>query len=384
MDIEDIVGFGRSNGFCPFYFAKTIAKSADLILVTSSHILSPKEKKSLKEVLQNSVVIFDGAEKLESQAEENASFVLPLETLFKAVEELSKIKALFENKGEKIPAGSNIAHGEVEGIFKDILVTEGPLKELQENFNFMMKYHRGISKKKKEEEESEGPPDPEAHLIRNAKSFNELSRFIYAYSVPEKDPSKEKDFDPLMLGISEENAQKYAARMRKVTTFVRGVKGDMVPENIEVFLSFIDYFGKIASKSQAKKAPSWDEDDRNHYKVSIEIDERGSGQLSIHLWCLLPSIGFRGVSACKARSMIFASNSIDPTDGFQNQMGVTCNELTRCPHVIDGKDQILAGFVRKYRINSGPINFSGKGRNNPRMYYDLGRIAGTLPFVLTL
>jgi hypothetical protein len=75
-DIEDIVTKGRQFRACPYFTAKDIAESADVVFCPYTYVIDKLIRESSGISLTNNVVIFDEAHNLEDQCREAASFVV--------------------------------------------------------------------------------------------------------------------------------------------------------------------------------------------------------------------------------------------------------------------------------------------------------------------
>lgn len=73
-DIEDVVSKGRQFHACPFFTAKDIAETADVVFCPYSYLIDKGIRESSGISLTNNVVIFDEAHNLEDQCREAASF----------------------------------------------------------------------------------------------------------------------------------------------------------------------------------------------------------------------------------------------------------------------------------------------------------------------
>lgn len=69
MDIEQLVKLGRSFGPCPFYTAREMASTAELVFMPYNYLIDSRTRAGLKMLtLQNAVLIFDEAHNVEVRA----------------------------------------------------------------------------------------------------------------------------------------------------------------------------------------------------------------------------------------------------------------------------------------------------------------------------
>jgi Rad3-related DNA helicase len=64
FDIEEIVEYGKENVACPFYLARELQKTAEVILMPYNYIIDPAVRKSLGISLEKAVIIIDEAHNL--------------------------------------------------------------------------------------------------------------------------------------------------------------------------------------------------------------------------------------------------------------------------------------------------------------------------------
>lgn len=73
LDIEDLVKVGQKQKCCPYFLAKELKQSADIIFMPYNYLLDPKTRRSQGIDLQNTVVLLDEAHNVEKVCEEAAS-----------------------------------------------------------------------------------------------------------------------------------------------------------------------------------------------------------------------------------------------------------------------------------------------------------------------
>ncbi|KAF4531782.1 hypothetical protein B566_EDAN011818 [Ephemera danica] len=73
LDIEDLVSAGKKQKCCPYYVAKELKSSADIVFMPYNYLLDPKARKANNIELDNCIVIFDEAHNIEKMCEESAS-----------------------------------------------------------------------------------------------------------------------------------------------------------------------------------------------------------------------------------------------------------------------------------------------------------------------
>lgn len=64
LDIEDLVGIGRTIGACPYYGSRSMVPAADLVILPYQSLLSKSSRESLGLNLKDNIVIIDEAHNL--------------------------------------------------------------------------------------------------------------------------------------------------------------------------------------------------------------------------------------------------------------------------------------------------------------------------------
>jgi hypothetical protein len=67
-DIEELADAGRKHKACPYFLARQMAQTADLVFCPYSYLLDPVVRRSMQIDLNNSVLIFDEAHNIEDVA----------------------------------------------------------------------------------------------------------------------------------------------------------------------------------------------------------------------------------------------------------------------------------------------------------------------------
>lgn len=66
LEIEQLVKLGNIRGPCPFYLAREMARTADLVFMPYNYLIDSKNRAGLNMLrLENSILIFDEAHNVE-------------------------------------------------------------------------------------------------------------------------------------------------------------------------------------------------------------------------------------------------------------------------------------------------------------------------------
>nr|CAD7589711.1 unnamed protein product [Timema genevievae] len=90
-DIEDLVRIGRQKKACPYYAARSLQDSAELIFCPYSYLIDPLIQKSMNVKLSRDVVILDEAHNIEDISRESANFSLDQEELKVAIKDITSV-----------------------------------------------------------------------------------------------------------------------------------------------------------------------------------------------------------------------------------------------------------------------------------------------------
>lgn len=97
MDIEELVHLGRTDKVCPYFFARDVSTTAELVLVPYNYLLDRSIRATLNVQWQNSVIIFDEAHNLEQVASDAASFTITSTDIAACIEELQRSIIIMQN-----------------------------------------------------------------------------------------------------------------------------------------------------------------------------------------------------------------------------------------------------------------------------------------------
>nr|CAD7431872.1 unnamed protein product [Timema monikensis] len=90
-DIEDLVRIGRQKKACPYYAARSLQDTAELIFCPYSYLIDPLIQKSMNVKLSRDVVILDEAHNIEDISRESANFSLDQAELQVAIKDITSV-----------------------------------------------------------------------------------------------------------------------------------------------------------------------------------------------------------------------------------------------------------------------------------------------------
>ena len=75
-DIQELVSWSKKEQVCPYYLARKMSKTADLLLIPYNYLLDPKLRKRHKIDIKNRILIIDEAHNVEQVCEDAYSMTL--------------------------------------------------------------------------------------------------------------------------------------------------------------------------------------------------------------------------------------------------------------------------------------------------------------------
>ena len=88
LDVEDLGALARSRGACPFYVARGLAPTADIVFAPYNYLVDPRARAGLRGInWRGAIVVFDEAHNLESVCADAASFELTGPLLAAAIDD---------------------------------------------------------------------------------------------------------------------------------------------------------------------------------------------------------------------------------------------------------------------------------------------------------
>ncbi|XP_019645194.1 PREDICTED: regulator of telomere elongation helicase 1-like [Branchiostoma belcheri] len=354
LDIEDLVKVGRKHKVCPYYMARELKSSADIIFMPYNYLLDPKSRKAHSVDLKNHIIVFDEAHNLEKMCEESSSFDLTAYDLASCVEELDNLH-------------KSVAEIEV----------------LNEKFHT----------------ESSTPPDFSAtELIKLKSMLLELEKKIDSLPLPANGSGITKPGSFLYelfaeLQITFETAPILLEVLDKVVSYATTNTGtSVVFGNKAAGVSKLGDVLKIAfshDSSAAQPGSNLANVLSNYYKVYVKPEEgfqkkskanadpwgttsskpKKQGR-TLSYWCFSPGHAMQDLARHGVHSIILTSGTLSPLESFTAEMHIDFPVHLENPHVIE-RHQVWLGMVTK-----GPdgvkLNSSYENRNSTDYINSLG------------
>ncbi|GLH05253.1 Regulator of telomere elongation helicase 1 homolog [Gryllus bimaculatus] len=81
VDINNLVQAGRRHKFCPYFAARNLITTADIILCPVNYLIDPLVRKSMNMELKGEIIVIDEAHMLDDLCRETASMIVPVSEL---------------------------------------------------------------------------------------------------------------------------------------------------------------------------------------------------------------------------------------------------------------------------------------------------------------
>ena len=360
-DIEELVQFGKSHSACPYYLAKGMQKQAEVIFLPYNYLIEPKQRKSLGIDLKNAVIIFDEGHNMETSCTEASSFDLAVSQLKQCSKEVDLCILV---------ANETLVRLDAERQLKDLQILKKLICDLitaLNNIEFPID-ERSMHK------DCEFLIDLFANLSLTHSSYSQILMIVDSCISMLSSSSYANNSKSQLQLKSFKNAI-------EVTFSVCTDSTTVPPANTTNDSNLVSLPNNLSRSS--------------HFKVHIEskdisvqsTDDQGiptsltKADITISLWCFNSSVVMRELVQAGARSIIIASGTLSPLDGFADEMGIPFAYRLENTHVIKSY-QIMVGVVHT-GPNGTKLTSAFHSRDSLAYMHDLGAaitgFAATVP-----
>eukprot|EP00035_Acanthoeca_spectabilis_P017391 m.362541 g.362541 ORF g.362541 m.362541 type:complete len:1056 (-) comp16651_c0_seq2:2355-5522(-) len=309
-DIEDLVKVGKKVKGCPYYAAKDMLNSADIVFAPYNYLIDPHIRKAMLLDVTDSVIIIDEAHNIEDSARESASLTLPVDTFNDAVTELSVMFAVSADD----PCLSSL-----------VSVTTALLAWLRTTGDAF----------------SSAPPDNGPGAGRGKGRFDESAKVLtgrQASVVFENFGITKVTVEVLMKQFTE-----YLTAEAELQQSDEVSGNKMGSRTVGTLTSLLQVLEFLLCGGDARL---------DDYKVVVErksvlVERDGHSvrelQLCLGFWCLNPAVAYSSM-ADRARTVILTSGTMSPLNTFASELGSTFPHTVEANHIIKS-DQVWAGTL---------------------------------------
>ncbi|CAG9461204.1 unnamed protein product [Pedinophyceae sp. YPF-701] len=322
-DVEELAGVGELTGGCPYFAARSMAEDAEVVLCPYQYLIDPLVRGAMNVDLEGAVVIVDEAHNIENACMEAASVEVPLEDLDNAAVRLEE-EASFANPFLYQPLSEAFRklHVWAQRVWSTLsrdgtphITWTGP--ECIGTFENL-----GIT------------ADATAQLLGHIEQIKEKLR-------EEADAAQE-------VGMHGRGR-----RGRRPSSRARGAGGSQgKAEGIKSVLPMCERL--LTCLQMAFDSPEG-ESNLRHFTFAIfgksSEEFRGAGRRGYQrydipcfaLWCNWGGVAFRQVHQ-PAHSVLLASGTLAPMEGFETELGCKFPHRIDTPHVVP-RDQVYASVI---------------------------------------
>ncbi|XP_063237432.1 regulator of telomere elongation helicase 1 homolog isoform X2 [Bacillus rossius redtenbacheri] len=331
LDIEDLVRESRKLQCCPYYIAKAVKDTADIVFMPYNYLLDPKTRHSQGIDLFNTVIILDEAHYIPKMCEEAMSFQICSTDIESAITEITQVMecAAIANLGGAT-AGSELSLDELSTL-KTMLVELG--KEIT-----------GLDL---EERDTIHPGSFVFDLLSKVELTCEKSRAVVDL------------LEKAVECLSITNPSPYQHRGVGLLKF-------------QDLLKVVFCVGVYMSKR------------RNCHKVYVTREEvstedscvqntqniTNNGKV-INYWCLSPGFGMQRLADQGVRCVLLTSGTLSPLNALVKELCIPVPVTLENPHVIR-PSQVCVGIVEA-GPDGVPLDSSYHNRDNQAYVSSLGR-----------
>ncbi|KAJ3052794.1 Fanconi anemia group J protein [Rhizophlyctis rosea] len=314
-DIEDILKVGKRIRGCPYYAARQLADSADIIFLPYNYVIDPLIREASGVDLAGNILIIDEAHNIEVASADAGSVTdLGFGKLTEAAHELDKLRIIDRDAPDE---GYSALFNLAKALAQLKMDLPGGRIESEGNTKF-------------------------SKIWAGQRILNVLEAVGITVS-PES-------FQILRLGIQTANAKLEELRNPQ-TENQRAQQEEQRPSGsiwfMQVFESIVMVFGLLAEGFAddyrlvlIKEKMSFQSKAAAKYQ---DVDMLSSSEYSLEFWCMNPAVIFRKV-ANAARSVILTSGTLSPLSSFETELGVTFTQKLEATHVV-ANDQVWAGVI---------------------------------------
>lgn len=345
LDIEDLVKVGQKHKCCPYFLAKELKQSADIVFMPYNYLLDPKTRRSQGIDLQNTVILLDEAHNVEKVCEEAASLQISSTDVAMCIDEVTAVMRDM-NKDEDLQ-NDFLSDNGVQKDFtaEDLCILKAMFLELEKAIDSIELKNR-----------TEGDTFPGGYI------FELLEKAELTHG---KEQLVIDKLDKIILYLTTTSTSPFARKGNALQKF-----SDLLRTAFTSGASVARYREKV---KRCYKVHIQVEEQRKSHKGDIwesKKPTKADGKL-ISYWCFSPGFGMEQMLEQGIRSVLLTSGTLSPLKPFISELAIPIAVQLESPHIVT-KEQVCVGVLSQGPDNH-PLNSSYNTRNDPKYIASLGR-----------
>ncbi|XP_020278263.1 regulator of telomere elongation helicase 1 homolog isoform X2 [Pseudomyrmex gracilis] len=344
LDIEDLVKVGQKQKCCPYFLAKELKQTADIIFMPYNYLLDPKTRKSQGIDLQNTVVLLDEAHNVEKVCEEAASLQISSTDVAMCIDEITAVMQDI-TKDEDLQndfLSENTAQKDFTA--EDLCILKAMFLELEKAIDSI------------ELNNTEGDTFPGGFI------FELLEKIELTHG---KEQIVIDKLEKIILYLTTTSTSPFARKGNALQKF-----SDLLRTAFNSGASVARHKEKV---KRCYKVHVQIEEQKKNYKTDVWENKKTTktdGKL-ISYWCFSPGFGMEQMVDQGVRSVILTSGTLSPLKPFISELGIPIAIQLENPHIVT-KEQVCVGILSQGPDNHS-LNSSYNTRNDPKYIASLGR-----------
>ncbi|XP_055350656.1 Fanconi anemia group J protein homolog [Paramacrobiotus metropolitanus] len=339
FDIEDLVKSGKKHRFCPYFASRELRDGAQLIFTPYNYLVDAKIRATMQISLDNAIVIFDEGHNMEDAAREAASYILQLDNLKMAIQDLQFTARELSDQAAKysMDSGEHISPAALYEIVMDLLRVlqplEGWVEEAADNLEV------GINSAANRVITGRDMIAIATRLHLGPKEFPAFKKNVEAlYNDKNATEEEQSEYGRIYAG----DAGDGPSAKKKVSSAALLLVG-----SLSVVLDYLyrnDCQHAADYNIVVVKEPISFRSDMEYFRQRKH--RRGTAipqwNITLNFWCLNPAVAFGDFKVCHA--VVLTSGTLSPMASFQSELGLEFQVKFEAPHVIED-GQVWAGVI---------------------------------------
>ncbi|XP_019699354.1 regulator of telomere elongation helicase 1 homolog isoform X2 [Harpegnathos saltator] len=346
LDIEDLVKAGQKHKCCPYFLAKELKQSADIVFMPYNYLLDPKTRKSQGIDLQNTVVLLDEAHNVEKVCEEAASLQISSTDVAMCIDEVTGVMRDISKEVEL--QNDFLTENNVQKDFtaEDLCILKAMFLELEKAIDSIELKNR-----------NEGDTLPGGFI------FELLEKAQLTHG---KEQIVVEKLEKIILYLTTISTSPFTRKGNALQKF-----SDLLKTAFNSGISVARHKEKVM---RCYKVHIQIEEQKKNYKNDVweskKTTTKTDGKL-ISYWCFSPGFGMQQMVEQGVRSVVLTSGTLSPLKPFISELGIPIAVQLENPHIVT-KEQVCVGVLSQGPDNH-PLNSSYNTRNDPKYIASLGR-----------